>query len=236
MIYVMSDIHGNSERFNSVMEQINLQPEDTLYILGDVVDRFPDGIRILRKLMGMPNVKMLRGNHEQMMLRTILVPYEQLSGEEQYMNRYFLRLWYHNGGWVTHDYIKHIRKTTRQAVFDYLQKLPLEYDVEVSGVRYKLTHAAPVDLYPRFDRGFRKLEDYVAWVRIPMDYKHEGDYILIHGHTPTFHYHTNSPSEIWKGYKRINIDCGAGYDGDFNEEYRLACLRLDDLKVFYSTP
>lgn len=84
MIYVMSDIHGNSERFNSVMEQINLQPEDTLYILGDVVDRFPDGIRILRKLMGMPNVKMLRGNHEQMMLRTILVPYEQLSGEEQY--------------------------------------------------------------------------------------------------------------------------------------------------------
>lgn len=94
----------------------------------------------------------------------------------------------------------------------------------------------PVDLYPRFDRGFRELTDYVAWVRIPRDYEHEGDYILIHGHTPTFHYQTNSPSEIWKGYKRINIDCGAGYDGDFNEEYRLACLRLDDLKVFYSTP
>ena len=34
MIYVMSDIHGNAIRFNSIMEQIDLQPEDTLYILG----------------------------------------------------------------------------------------------------------------------------------------------------------------------------------------------------------
>ena len=37
MIYVMSDIHGNSERFNSVMEQINLQPEDTLNVIITVV-------------------------------------------------------------------------------------------------------------------------------------------------------------------------------------------------------
>lgn len=31
MIYVMSDIHGHRRRFDSVMKQINLQPEDTLY-------------------------------------------------------------------------------------------------------------------------------------------------------------------------------------------------------------
>lgn len=54
MIYVMSDIHGNAIRFNSIMEQIDLQPEDTLYVLGDVIDRYPDGIRILRLLMSMP--------------------------------------------------------------------------------------------------------------------------------------------------------------------------------------
>ena len=37
MIYVMSDIHGQSRRFDSILSQINLQPEDTLYILGDVM-------------------------------------------------------------------------------------------------------------------------------------------------------------------------------------------------------
>ena len=39
MIYVMSDIHGQKRRFDSIMKQIKLQPEDTLYVLGDVIDR-----------------------------------------------------------------------------------------------------------------------------------------------------------------------------------------------------
>ena len=32
MTYVLSDIHGNERRFASVMKQIDLQPEDTLYV------------------------------------------------------------------------------------------------------------------------------------------------------------------------------------------------------------
>ena len=33
MTYVLSDIHGQMRRFKSVIKQINLQPEDTLYVL-----------------------------------------------------------------------------------------------------------------------------------------------------------------------------------------------------------
>ncbi len=62
MTYVLSDIHGNLRRFESILKQINLQPDDTLYILGDVVDRYPHGVKILRQIMKMPNVKMLIGN------------------------------------------------------------------------------------------------------------------------------------------------------------------------------
>ena len=54
MIYVLSDIHGNAKNFDAILQQICLQPEDILYILGDVIDRHPDGIRILRKIMSMP--------------------------------------------------------------------------------------------------------------------------------------------------------------------------------------
>ena len=47
MIYVMSDIHGNLRRFNSIMEQINLTDKDTLYVLGDVIDRLrAEGFRV----------------------------------------------------------------------------------------------------------------------------------------------------------------------------------------------
>ena len=75
MQYVMSDIHGNLENFESVLAQISLRPDDTLYILGDVIDRHPAGIRILRRIMEMPNVKMLLGNHEWMMLTGDSAPY-----------------------------------------------------------------------------------------------------------------------------------------------------------------
>lgn len=67
MIYVMSDIHGVREKFDSVMSKINLRPEDKLYILGDVIDRGKDGIGILLDLKKRENVTMLLGNHELMM-------------------------------------------------------------------------------------------------------------------------------------------------------------------------
>ena len=51
MTYVMSDIHGNAIRFNSIMEQIDLRPEDTLYVLGDVLDRGPQGIKIIEDII-----------------------------------------------------------------------------------------------------------------------------------------------------------------------------------------
>lgn len=61
MTYVLSDIHGNLQRFKSIMAQINLQTNDTLYVLGDVIDRYAGGIKILRQIMRMPNAEMLIG-------------------------------------------------------------------------------------------------------------------------------------------------------------------------------
>lgn len=51
MVYVMSDIHGNWERYCSIMRKIKLQPEDHLYVLGDIVDRYPQGLKILWQLI-----------------------------------------------------------------------------------------------------------------------------------------------------------------------------------------
>ena len=39
MTYAMSDLHGESGRYQAMLERIRFSPEDTLFILGDVVDR-----------------------------------------------------------------------------------------------------------------------------------------------------------------------------------------------------
>lgn len=135
MTYVLSDIHGNLRRFESIMKQINLQSDDTLYVLGDVVDRYPDGIKILRQIMKMSNAKMLIGNHEYMMLQAI-GHCKDAADEKENTNWKQRRLWYRNGGRVTHEQLKHIRKEYRAEIFNFIRELPVNMKVEVNGVKY----------------------------------------------------------------------------------------------------
>lgn len=234
MIYVMSDIHGNFRRFRSIMEQIHLQSEDTLYILGDVIDRHPGGIRILRWIMEQPNVKMLLGNHEFMMLRALERPYD----EEDVPGPGDMKLWHMNGGAVTHQSLKHQRLVVREQIIQYLRGLPLSYDLSLNGIDYKLVHGAPPDKYNAAFRSYKSRTHYSVWKRTyAFELKNE-DYTLIFGHTPTLDYQPDCPMKIWRGRRKIGIDCGSGYPEDPQEKYlkygRLACLRLDDMAEFYS--
>ena len=225
MIYVMSDIHGHMARFRSVMKKIDLKPEDTLYVLGDVIDRNADGIRILRELMAMPNVKMTLGNHELMMLQALY--YAEAEDEFSYIPP--LYRWYNNGGLVTHEHLKHLRKTLRAEVFAYLDRLPVNIEISVCGERFVLAHAASVEDYPMFDYRYHNEREFAVWKRYRAGERRAQDYTLIFGHTPTSSYQNTNPLAIWYGTKCIGIDCGCAYPNG-----RLACLRLDDMCVFYS--
>ena len=68
MTYVISDIHGYYDQFMELLDLIQLKDTDSLYVLGDVVDRGPHPIKTLLKLMEMPDVICLVGNHELMAL------------------------------------------------------------------------------------------------------------------------------------------------------------------------
>lgn len=51
MIYVMSDLHGDFNKFTSMLNLIKFKQEDTLYVLGDVIDRGYKGIEILQHII-----------------------------------------------------------------------------------------------------------------------------------------------------------------------------------------
>ena len=58
MIYVMSDLHGCFDKYRAMLDKINFNAEDTLYILGDVVDRGEDGIKILLDMMSRTSISL----------------------------------------------------------------------------------------------------------------------------------------------------------------------------------
>ena len=66
MVYAVSDIHGCYDKYIDLLNEINFSPDDTLYVLGDVIDRGPDGFKIMLDMAQRPNVVNLLGNHEAM--------------------------------------------------------------------------------------------------------------------------------------------------------------------------
>ena len=241
MIYVLSDIHGNLRRFNSILGQIHLQPEDTLYILGDVIDRHPYGIQILCRIMEMPNVKMLLGNHEEMMLRALGSSYDKNELLDNETIGKALRLWYRNGGSTTHECWKRIKKEQQKEILDFLHSLPLNIDVTVNSKDYKLVHGAPVEMYDdKYREHYRDAIQFSIFKRLKISDELPGEYMLIFGHTPTIDYDDKiCPMQIFHSEDRIAIDCGSGFpeEPDFENLHlygRLACLRLDDMQEFYS--
>ena len=241
MIYVMSDIHGNMSRYESVMGKINLQPEDTLYVLGDVIDRYPDGISILQQLMRMPNVQMLLGNHEYMMLNALDTRTGMNPGFEAILQLDSRGLWYKNGGKVTHDHVNQLGEKERLEIFDYLRDLPLNLDIEVGGQRFKLVHGAPVEKYLDDHYRYESATEFAVWRRWRPGDPDLDDTTVIFGHTPTLDFQDDVPLRIWysRNRRKIGIDCGSGYppvenEGKIIAAGRLACLRLDDMAEFYS--
>lgn len=64
MDYCISDIHGYYNLFCHLLDKIRFGGGDKLYVLGDIVDKGPDSVRLAKLLFSMPNVFCIAGNHE----------------------------------------------------------------------------------------------------------------------------------------------------------------------------
>ena len=223
MTYVISDIHGRFDEFLKMLKKIDFKDTDTLYILGDAVDRGPGSIKCLQYIMKQPNMHMLIGNHEYMML-------DVLSSPEI---KFYRRCWHGNGGDITEYQYNELSNSEKKDIFEFIKNLPSNFDITVNGQRYILAHAYPQYKYygqpvPMIN-GYENETEFIVWERgIPPEID---DTIIIFGHTPVFHYSDKNPCEIVSfDDTRINIDCGAAYPVHGG---RLGCMRLDDNKEFY---
>ena len=109
-----------------------------VYILGDVIDRHPDGIKILKYIMKKANIRMLLGNHEYMMLNTLCK--QTANGTNYYRAK---RLWMKNGGKVTLDAFIRCHAETQEAILSFLKSLPLASVLERK--QYESTQSARED-------------------------------------------------------------------------------------------
>lgn len=210
--YVTSDIHGEYTKFLKLLSKIKLTKSDTLYILGDVIDRNPGGIQILEHIRCEENIILLKGNHEQLMV-------------EYYKGMDDVQCWFNNGGYITHTILQEKGERYTLELLDYLESLPAKITIG----KYILVHGGfyvPGEVCDKEEAFYNSNEEEMLWNRefFISNQRIEG-YTVISGHTSTLSLGSN---KIIHKEGKILVDCGCGfYKG------KLACLRLEDCKEIY---
>ena len=233
MIYATSDIHGYPlHDFFCLLEKARFGIDDTLYILGDVIDRNGDGgVAMLRWMMNQPNVEFILGNHEAMLLSCSFL-FDEVTDESidhlNFQKMQLLLQWMQNGSQPTMTALRKLKQNSPEAMadlLDYLRDAPLYAAVSAGGRDFLLVHSGLQNFSTE-----KKLSDYtpdeLLWNRPSPDDHYFTDVITVFGHTPTG-YMFGEKGKMFRSDTWIDIDTGASGGGS------PMLLRLDDLKAFY---
>ena len=235
MTYVMSDIHGCFEKYREMLAAIDFSSADTLYVLGDVLDRGPDGIRILQDMNVRPNVFPILGNHE--FTAAVCLPWLLKEVTDQSIESLgdvqvaALGEWVVNGGTPTLRSLQKLTLEEREDILEYLQEMDLYAEVEAGGRSFVLVHAGIENFTPQRPLDSYQLSDFILG-RLDGKKMYFADKFLVYGHTPVrlLRQQEGEPlsDKIYRRGNQIAIDCGCAFQGGL-----LGCLCLDTMEEFY---
>ena len=227
MHYVISDVHGCYDLFLKMLDKINFSEDDTLYLLGDMIDREPDGIRLMQDVMRRKNVVPFLGNHEDMLYRVIRSIGKKLTKAERLEVEETLICWVeYNGGDVTWDAWRALSEAERKELLDYLETFSVYEELTVGENEYLLVHAGIGKYAPDKDPADCTLHELI-WERMDYDKSYFPDTYIVSGHTPTVLIDPNYIGRIYRKNNHIAVDCGAAFTGT------LGCLCLETLEEIY---
>lgn len=116
--FAVGDVHGCCRTLRAMVEDvIRLGPDNTLYLLGDYIDRGPDSKGVLDYLIQLwhedYDIRPLLGNHEEMLLMAA-------AGDDAAR-----QMWFGNGGWGTMQQLgAETPADIPQQYIDFLTMLP----------------------------------------------------------------------------------------------------------------
>jgi len=261
--YVMSDIHGCFDELMKMLELIQFKKEDTLILAGDYIDRGPKSYEMLKFIeMAPDNVVFIKGNHDEYFsyyvnwMETFAIEYHEDRETEDGTKRVYELI--KQMGYASYDELSYFdhERTIGKLLNRYditiaemrlwankINEMPYYHFQEVNGKKYVIVHAGYIENLAGIQtiKYYDSIEDFNIHARDDA-YLVGGlsDGTVISGHTPTVietEWAFNN-GDVYKYYdeKRnctfYDIDCGCAIR-DRVENAKLACIRLDDEKIFY---
>jgi len=189
-LIAIGDIHGEINKLNSLLENLNLVKSDTIVFLGDYIDRGKNSKDVIERLIDLSekvNCIFLKGNHEQMVLKMLKTKSET-----------DINYWLMNGGNETLDNYGDLLKML-MLHGDFFKKLKPYYMTD----KYLFVHAG-INSSKSWEE---QNENDLLWIRDDfIDKKHNLKQKIIFGHTAFY--------EPYIEEDKIGIDTGCGKESD----------------------
>ena len=260
--YVMSDIHGCYDDMMQMLKQIEFSTKDTLILAGDYIDRGPKSYEMLQWIVKVPdNVKLLKGNHEEEFAQNVKLMNEFLSqnnlnkdsNKDTKLIYEFLKQLSdrkENAGMLFDYYgtikelieIKQVTLSKLNVWVVCIENMEYYLKCRINGRQFVIVHAGYTDsIEEDMDDSYDSLEEFYLYARddayIFGGIRHG---IVVAGHTPTTLEEElpYNDGNVYQAYdkdmdcKFYDIDCGCASRGKIPNA-KLACIRLDDEKIFY---
>jgi serine/threonine protein phosphatase 1 len=211
---VIGDIHGGLRALHQIIERAKVTPQDTLIFLGDYVDGWSDGSKLIDYLISLKKQHkfiFLRGNHDELLLYWLTNQHDKIDN----------KMWMHHGGESTVLDYSNISEEKKRKHILFLQELENYY---IDDENRLFVHAGFTNMYGAKAEYFPKLLywDRTLWeTALALDTsitkesnkypKRFNNYKEIYiGHTPVTRIGETTPinkANVW------NIDTGAAFKG-----------------------
>lgn len=228
---VISDIHGELKLFKELLQTTGYDStKDQLILLGDYIDRGPNSKEVLDMVMKLKDegAVVLKGNHEDMMVRALVIGEERIW--KNWINRNGGTDTLRSYGFAERDFkvedeepfvkpIVHSKELERHLHFIQSLDTYLEWEDTI------FVHAG---VHP--EKPIEETDPYeLIWIRDVFHNGYCGEKTVIFGHTPTKNLHKDKQGcSVFFGENRIiGIDGAAVYGGQLN------CLQLPE-RIVYS--
>ena len=223
--YFCSDLHGEYDLFMRLLDKCNIESGDTVYVLGDIIDKGKNGFRLLEFIRKNSLFKAICGNHEYALLQTYHDYMMEYTGKNDAEILQRIRSFFPLDG-----------QSLSWEMIDYVETLPFYIEKpDFIGVHAGLQLLADGTVLPMreqnvnnlvFDRKFK--EDRV----IPLSNK-----AVLFGHTPCSYENgtgafikmrrPGASGEKLSDYIKIRLDTGVAFTRT------VGMLRADDMKEVY---
>ena len=182
-IWVIGDIHGYNETFDALIKKLKIKEKDIILCLGDLIDKGPGSLEVLKTVSKSNQIFSIRGNHEEMMRLSVSPKHGRM-----------MKSWLKYGGLITlesfsKDEANQIEEARKWLSF--IENLPTEIVLN----KYRIVHAGYEDSEPLEDQNNQQK----IWGRTIFQAKKilDSSRQIIVGHTPVQTLNRLGEGDIW---------------------------------------